>query len=361
MAVADEATGLRIAFIVREMPVGGLERVVIGLANALAGSGAQVKVLVMEDGDNNLLGELDSAVRIVVMAGSFWLRARTLYREAKGCVAHVHFSEGRVRPIFRLFLPGPTVVTYHNRYFRPKAFDWADVFCSRAVDVLVAVSDEVRRACLHVGLPEGKLLVIRNGVVPPQHFDGVSPAPGHCVAVARAVPQKDYRTLLTGFARACTLGAELQLTVIGSGPDEAELQRLAVALGIGPRVSWLGEVTSAETIHATRRRAPIFLTASRWEGFSLSVLEAMAAGQAVVASDISPHREALGENGVYFAPGDALGMGEALAKLAADQDRQAELGRRGVTRAASFSLENCVAEHVHLYLTLSERQSERRR
>ncbi|MEO3930665.1 glycosyltransferase family 4 protein [Micromonosporaceae bacterium B7E4] len=346
---------LQIAFVLREVPVGGLERAVIGLANGLVDAGHHVKLIVVEDGDNALLDQFHPAVRTIVTSGNLPARLRRLRHEVSGSVAHVQFSEGKARPAFRLMLPGPTVVTYQNRYFRSRIGDWTEVACARAADALVAVSDDVRLYCESIGLPRRKLSVIHNGVAfqAPQRPAARNPDPHHCLAVARLVPQKDYPTLLRGFAHASSREERLRLTVIGSGSEEPSLHQLADRLGLDGKLTWLGETNSAAVIDDFRSRAGIFLSASRWEGFSVSLLEAMAHGQAVVASDIAPHREALADDCVYFPVGDPAALGDRILGLAADRARQEKLGMAGRRRAEAFSETASLEKYLALYRRVS--------
>lgn len=346
------AVPLRVAFVVLEMPMGGLEKVVVSLANALDRRGVRIRIVVAEKGDTTLLGELSPTIPQFVLTGSLPARMRELRRVTAGFVTHLHIWGGKTRPLIRAMASGPVVATYHNSYARSRLTDWIDVLSSRRIRRVVAVSEYVRKYCLRVGLRQDLLTVIHNGVASPGQ-DQHEPIEGaRCLAVARLVPQKDFGTMLAGVAHARDLGADVELSVLGAAEDttyESALRSAEAELGIGDRVTWLGEVTSGDTVLAARRRSAVFVTTSRWEGFSLSVIEAMAAGQAIVASDIPPHREALGDAAAYFAPGDAAGLGQLLAKITDDGAWRAELGQRALARASAFSLDKCVAEHLRLY------------
>ncbi|WP_411076096.1 glycosyltransferase [Streptomyces sp. cmx-4-7] len=352
MALTSNAGPLRVALVVLEMPMGGLEKVVVSLANELDRRGVRVKVVVAEKGDTTLLGELSPTISRSVLTGPLPVRMRELRCATAGCVTHLHIWGGKTRPPLRFAASGPVVATYHNSYTRSRLMDRVDVLSSRRIRRVIAVSDYVRDYCLGVGLRSDRLTVIHNGVRP---FEQERPDPiegTHCLAVARLVPQKDYVTMLAGVAHARDLGADIDLSIAGAAEDtayESALRRTEASLGIGDRVTWLGQLTSGDAVLAARRRASVFLTTSRWEGFSVSVIEAMAAGQAIVASDIPPHREALGDAAAYFDPGDAEGLGQLLAKIADDGPWRAELGRRAFARSSAFSLDTCVTEHLRLY------------
>jgi glycosyltransferase involved in cell wall biosynthesis len=102
------------------------------------------------------------------------------------------------------------------------------------------------------------------------------------------------------------------------------------------------------------RRADALVTSSAWEGFGVTVLEAMFEEVPVVASDIGPHREALGGHGVLFPPGDADALAGALLELDRVPQARAEMAAAARRRAAEFSIEACVDQHLALYDELAD-------
>jgi len=103
----------------------------------------------------------------------------------------------------------------------------------------------------------------------------------------------------------------------------------------------------------------LVLSSRGWEGLPLTVLEAMATGLAVIASDVGGTREALqdGETGYLYSPGDAVELSRLLLRLAHDPTLAMEMGRRGLARVREqFSVERMVRETVALYGHLVEYQ-----
>jgi glycosyltransferase involved in cell wall biosynthesis len=136
---------------------------------------------------------------------------------------------------------------------------------------------------------------------------------------------------------------EARLVMAGAPPSAAQL-RLVDTLGIGARVQWLADAEDA-TIADLYSRATALLFPSRYEGFGWPVLEAMAFGLPVIASNAGSLPEVLGDSVEQFAPEDHKGMANALERLFADPaeaKRQAEHGR---ARAGSFS-ERAFAENI---------------
>ncbi|MGD1993132.1 MAG: glycosyltransferase family 1 protein [Anaerolineae bacterium] len=113
-------------------------------------------------------------------------------------------------------------------------------------------------------------------------------------------------------------------------------------------VRFIGQVAEAEK-PALYRGAVAFVFPSRYEGFGLPPLEAMACGTPVVGSDTASLPEVVGDAGVLLSPDDAEGMAGALIQLAQDADFRAELGQRALAQAATFSWERTARETVTAY------------
>ena len=131
------------------------------------------------------------------------------------------------------------------------------------------------------------------------------PAP-HLLSVSRLQPYKNQQAAIRAAAR---LDPPLPVRLIGWGPEEASLRRLAAGLGVTCSIE--SGLSDADIVRAYRQ-ASVVVCPSRFEGFGLSPIEAVACGTRVAASDIPPHREFLGDAARYFAPDDESGLVAAL-------------------------------------------------
>lgn len=151
-----------------------------------------------------------------------------------------------------------------------------------------------------------------------------------------------------------TANAACPLVIAGRLPAQdtpfaPDPRRLAREQGLPPEaVRFLGAVADAEK-PALYRGALAFLFPSRYEGFGLPPLEALACGTPVVASAASAIPEVVGDAGALLPPDDAEGMGAALARLATDPDHRADLSQRAADRAAMFSWERTACETLAVY------------
>jgi glycosyltransferase involved in cell wall biosynthesis len=154
---------------------------------------------------------------------------------------------------------------------------------------------------------------------------------------------KDHRTLV----KALTVmihrwGLPVHLHLIGEGPLEAELRAMCADLDVKNSVTFLGGRSDVENLLGTY---DVFVfSTTRDEGFGIALIEAMAAGLPIVASDVPATREVLSDGlaGVLVPPGDESAMAEAVMSLMAAPDAARALGCRAQERAkGSYDVEAC--------------------
>jgi glycosyltransferase involved in cell wall biosynthesis len=177
---------------------------------------------------------------------------------------------------------------------------------------------------------------------------------GSLLVVGRIARHKGHDRALEVLAR---LDPRWHLAIAGVGAAEemAALAAQARALTVSDRVHWLGSIRD-EDLPALLERAQLVLFPSRFEGFGLALLEALASGAAVLASRIRAHEEILSGKGLDDRLVDFDRPADVAARIALEAARPPEEGRAlrsaGVERATAFSLERMVGEIDDLYLGL---------
>jgi glycosyltransferase involved in cell wall biosynthesis len=164
-------------------------------------------------------------------------------------------------------------------------------------------------------------------------------------------PRKDLPTLLQALLILRQEGRALILALAGPVAEDKHFPALAETmerLGVAPAVKLLGFVPEAD-LPALYAGAAAFAFPSRYEGFGLPPLEAMACGAPVVATRAASLPEVLGEAAILVRPGDADQMADALAGLAANPELAADLTARGLKQAARFSWPRAAAETLAVY------------
>lgn len=150
------------------------------------------------------------------------------------------------------------------------------------------------------------------------------------------------------------LGEECPLVLAGRLPDRdtpfaPDPRRMAQELGLKPEwVRFTGPVAEGEK-PALYRGAVAFIFPSRYEGFGLPPLEALACGTPVVGSDASSLPEVVGDAGILLPPDDAEGMAGAVLQLAQDSGFREAMRRRALARAARFSWEETARQTLQAY------------
>ncbi len=212
----------------------------------------------------------------------------------------------------------------------------------RLAQVVVCTSKRQRKALVARGVGRRRLALIRNGI-DLERFATAKPtdmaiATGKkiIIQVANVMGDKDHATLLSAIKLLADRRDDFHLVLAGRGTDSPVISRLVKKAGLEQKVTLLGyRADIAELLAA----ADVYVLASKSEVFPVSVLEAMAAGLPVVASDLPAYQEMLTDGREALLA--AVGSGEALAgeleKLLDDADLRTKMGRAGRARSGRFS------------------------
>ena len=374
-ARADETTepgggtprSRKVACFIPDLLDGGAQRAAVKLAGGLVARGLAVDmVLVNREGPH--LRALDARVRVVDLSAGRVARAvlplaRYFRRErphaAVSFLSHANLAALAARALARsgarLALVEQNTVSAVRSELRRDG--WLPSLVRRAyprADAVVAVSEGVARDLVSaLGIPAAKVSVIPNPVVddalreaaaaPPGHPWFADPAARVFLAAGRLTPQKDFATLLRAF-RLLRETTEARLVILGEGEERARLEAQVEELGLTRDVALPGFV---ENPYACMSRAAAFVLSSRWEGLPTVLIEALACGCPVVATDCpSGPREILGggEHGALVPVGDPAALCDAMGRaLAGRPDAGALEGR-----AAVYSVERAVGQYLEL-------------
>lgn len=174
----------------------------------------------------------------------------------------------------------------------------------------------------------------------------------YVLAVASALPHKNLGTVVRALARLAPSMPFLALQLVGMHtPTTDVLRRLATSLGVADRVQFTGRIADAE-LASLYRGAAALVFPSLYEGFGLPVLEAMAAGCPVVASDRPVVSEVVGDAALQFPAEDDAALADTLRRLLGDTALQSSLQARGRERAAAFTWDRTALGTLAVYETV---------
>ncbi|HEV2427727.1 MAG TPA: glycosyltransferase family 4 protein, partial [Acidimicrobiales bacterium] len=247
----------------------------------------------------------------------------------------------------------PTVATFHRAGGGPAVSLFAPWLkrAARRLDAAAAVSHAAADTARAYGV---SATVLFNGFeterfleFPRERHEGVT-----VLFVGRLEPRKG-----AGVALDAMLGhgrPDWRLVVAGDGPERAALERRAAG---DARVTFLGAVSDADKRRWLRRADVAVAPSVGGESFGLVVLEAMASGTPVVASDIDGYREAAGDAGVLVAPGDASALAHGVAEALLHRE---PLAAAGLDHAATWSMRSLVDRYESLYASAGDAFARRR-
>lgn len=233
---------------------------------------------------------------------------------------------------------------------------------ARSSFAVVHVSESQAAEARALGLaPAGRARVIVNGIAAASVRAIAASAPISratlrlrpdalvLATVARFDPVKRLEVLLRAMPLLVALVPGAQLLIVGDGPERSALQALARTLGVGGHVVFAGAIPDASRVLPV---VDLYVTASRREGLPLAVLEAMACGLPVLATEVPGHVDAVEPEvtGRLVALDDAPGLATAAGMLLRDPALRARMGRAGRDRVEErFSRLRMVEEIAALY------------
>jgi glycosyltransferase involved in cell wall biosynthesis len=292
----------------------------------------------------------------------------SLSRLAQRCRLDLLHSLHYTRP---LFLPCKSVVTFHDMTFflfpelhtraRRIIFPQFIRYSALHSQQIIAVSENTRQDALRLlPLAPERIHTTPLGIAPeftplndPQHCEEVRARyqlPARFVLFVGLVePRKNLPLLLRAFARIAPAAPDTDLVIVGRlGWMYDEVFELIETLNIKERVHFPGYVPQID-LPMVYNLAQIFVYPSRYEGFGLPPLEAMACGAPVITTAVSSMLELVGDGGLLVPPDDETALAEAMHTLLADESARRELGQKGRRRAQSFTWEQTAHKTLSVY------------
>lgn len=304
-----------------------------------------------------------------------WKAVKQLMRKEQIDVVHVHGTRANTNVLWAArSLKLPVIYTIHGWSFHdelPPLKKLARIAAEKIITLNTNLNVTVSDANQETGrkaLGAFRSTVVKNGVnldkfnanatyVDVKTAYGIPP--DHLVVgyIVRMTGQKDPLGMLMAFARICELHANVTLLMVGEGDLKAAAVQLATDLGIAHRVVFDNFRTD---VPAVLNAVDIYCLPSLWEGFPIGVLEAMAMGKAVIASDVDGTKEAIQheETGLLVPPRNISALVLAISRLLVDKALRKGLqinAQRSI--ATNFDAKQMTRKIEKLYQQLAEQRN----
>lgn len=361
----------RIAFVITELEVGGAEKCLANLAVGLDRKHFEPTVITLaaRPANGSLVARLESASIPVCFLGlSHWwdfpagvraLRAQLTSIRAdtvQSFLFHANILSALAiqRTAVRRWLAGARVADpRRSRMFLEKRL-------LRRANQVVCVSQSVANHYRAAGLAEDRIVVVPNGIeltnaeqnIPISNLAELGILSGRraILFVGRLDRQKGLDFLFAAAPRVLHSLPDFDVLLVGEGPERRTLEKQAAGLGeFAPRIHFAGWRSD---VPALMSACDLLVLPSRWEGMPNALLEAMAAGKAVVASRVEGVEELLGPLAAAqtVEPGNVDLLADALVQIAGNAQLRESLGESNRLRvAAEFSLSKMVQQYEALY------------
>ncbi|WP_454764677.1 glycosyltransferase family 4 protein [Cupriavidus campinensis] len=251
--------------------------------------------------DVNVLIEVDTMLTLFTLPATVGMMIRRIAWE------HCHFDENLGR----------------------RARSLARRIAARTNDAVVVLTARDQQRWVSALRPHSDVHVIGNPLPFPFPAEVANADTRIVLAVGRLVPAKGFDILLQAWSAVVRSHPNWQLVIVGEGDARRALEAQRQALGLDDAVTFPGAITNVEAFY---RNAEIFCLSSRYEGFGLVLVEAMAFGLPVLATDCETGPKEIirdGENGILVAANNALALAAGIVRLIENDDLRNLLGTQG--------------------------------
>lgn len=346
---------MKIVFVVPDMAGGGTEKVITLLANEYVKQGIAVDILIFAG--NQVAYKLDDRVHIVFAgkesSGSILIRLQRLlamrkyFKDNKGCYIFSFSTFGTGFIVmstigikrYMLVSERTDPRSCNHKLYRNFFYRFADCFCFQTEEAQKSFSDSIQK----------KSFVLPNPVDSELPEIYIGERAKKIVSVGRLQPVKNHRMLIQAFAEFCKEYEEYSLHLYGKGELEQELRNLTAQLEIEDKVTFHG---FCNNVKEEIKDSSMFVLPSNYEGISNALVEALAMGIPVIATDcpIGGCRMYINneKNGILIPTGDVNALQYAMKKLASNNAFAEKISNNGTEIRESCSVEKIATELLAL-------------
>ncbi len=365
---------IRVLHVIPWLGMGGAERLVVNLSEALSENGIEVSVCSLYPGSGSVFEKMVEETGIPIyylnkhkgFDPRMIFELHSLFARLKPDVVHTHLSVLRysLLPAFLCGIP-LRVHTVHNvaeretdslgKIIRHLAFRLGKVIpvgvsgkVSETVKELYGINAEV----IYNGIPVKRFRKIDNRHLRGKIYENVKDSDVVFIHIARFGAQKNHRLLISAFRRALRRKRNLKLLLVGDGELRNEMENIVKAENLERDVFFLGLRKDVPELLSV---SDVFVLSSDWEGLPMTVLEAMAAGKPVISTSVGGVPELVKNNstGILVPPGNETLLCEAMIRLADAPDLREKMGKNGQNLVSDFfDIDLSAKKYKELYLRM---------
>lgn len=373
---------IAVAFFLPSLEPGGAERNVVNLINNIDRK-KHILSLVLGKAEGDFIKEINRDIPIINLGASsslgLFFKLVKYFRKEKPdiflsafsriniiCIAAIIFSMAKTKIVateHSIFSFLPVIAkTAGRRFFSRFFLPHIAKFIYPRADAIVCVSEGITNDFIkNIGCKE-KVKTIYNPIINDKIYESAKESPVHSwfadskipviVAAGRLVKCKDYPTLFRAFSLILQK-QRVRLIILGRGPEEYKLKQLANKLGLSENIAFLG---FQKNPFKYMKRASVFVLSSLQEGFGNVIVEAMACGAPIVATDCKSGPGEIienGKNGILVPVGDEKSLASAALKILNSPNLAKQFSIEGRTRAEYFSVKKSVQNYEKVFETLA--------
>ncbi len=350
---------------------GGAENVLYHLLRTIDRSRFQMTVLYWGPNDDMAADLRDMGVKVIklsfkrVISVDSVLEIARAVKAVKGDLLHTHFMDADLLGFLTTrWIRIPLIAQIHSFPFPVcKRHAWRYWWMSLGISRIISVSQTVKKYIVSkTGIGEERFRVVYNGIDLKVFDQRVQKADRAALRqafkiseddrvignVSRLIPDKGQEFLIRAMPVICQAFPVVKLLIVGDGPLRAGLEHLACSLGVAERIIFAGKRRDVPELLSIM---DFFVFPTFHEAFGICVLEAMAAGIPIIATDDAAIPEIIthGENGWLVSPGSSEQIGEALKRLLSNAELSRRLAANARERVKAFSLEQMRVVYEQVY------------
>ncbi len=361
---------MKILQVIDSLPsTSGGSRFVVNLCKKLHQLDIDVTLLLIDGKNTHFVNEIiESGIKYIFLDENTKTRYKFKYLKQISKIiehfdiVHVHiFPTSYLVALSSLFsnTKSKIVFTEHNAFNKRatnKLFVYIEKFIYSRFDKIIGITPEVKIFInRYITNNKNKIDVITNGVdlnsinntVAARRIDfGFEEKDIICLMAARFSFQKDYETLIKSFVG---LPEYFKLILAGDGENLNKCMMLVDQLNLKDKIKFIG---SRNDIYSIIKMSDINILSSRYEGFGLSIVEAMALNKAVIGSNVDGMNNVIENAGFLFEVGDYNGLHNLILDLGTNKSLYNKVASQCKLRSYDFSLEKMVSQYIDVYKRL---------